>query len=53
MTKVAGSKRTFAFNDLPIGHATGTFPIASGDPASAYDRNPNSIAAQTVTGACR
>jgi hypothetical protein len=48
-TRVAGPKRTFTFNDLPIGHATGTFPIASSDPASAYDRNPNSIAAQTVS----
>ena len=32
-------------NDLPS-HTTGTFPIASGDPAYAYDRNPNSIRAQ-------
>jgi hypothetical protein len=47
-TKVSGSKRTFTFNDLPINHATGTFPIAGSDPASAYDRNPNSIAAQSV-----
>jgi YHYH protein len=49
VTRVAGSKRTFSFNDLPIGHATGTFPIASGDPASAYDPNPNSVAAQGVS----
>ena len=34
-TKTTGTKRTFAFNDLPIGHATGTFPISGGDPASA------------------
>ena len=32
-----------------MGHTTGAFPIASSDPAAAYDRNPNSIAAQTVT----
>jgi hypothetical protein len=47
-TRVAGSKRTFTFNNLPVGHATGTFPIAGSDPASAYDRNPNAIAAQSV-----
>ena len=34
-------------NDLP-NHTTGTFPISSSDPAYAYDRNPNHIAAQTV-----
>ena len=28
-TKVAGTKRTFSFNDLPVGHSTGSFPIAS------------------------
>ena len=33
-------------NDLPS-HTTGTFPIASGDPAYAYDRNPNAIRAQS------
>src|SRR5439155_17216704 len=26
----------------------GTFPIGASDPASAYDRNPNSIGAQTI-----
>jgi hypothetical protein len=49
VTRVVGSKRTFGFDDLPIDHATGTFPIAADDPASAYDRNPNSIAPQSVT----
>ena len=47
--RVAGSKRTFTFNDLPIDHTTGSFPIAVDDPASAFDRNPNSIAAQSVS----
>jgi hypothetical protein len=47
--EVAGSTRTFTFNALPVGHATGTFPIAAGDPAYAYDRNPNAIAAQRVS----
>jgi hypothetical protein len=35
-------------NDLPLTHATGQFPISSSDPAFAYDRNPNSIAAQNL-----
>jgi len=41
--------RTFTTNDLPLGHTTGVFPIASSDPAYAYDRNPNSIKAQNYT----
>src|SRR5262249_11473867 len=36
-------------NDLPKGHGTGTFPVAASDPASAYDRNPNTISPQAVT----
>jgi hypothetical protein len=40
-----GNKRVFTSNDLP-NHATGTYPIAQTDDAYAYDRNPNSIAAQ-------
>jgi hypothetical protein len=38
-----------AFNDLPINHTTGVFPIASTDPAHNYDGTPNHIAAQSVT----
>jgi hypothetical protein len=45
--KIVGSRRVIRSNDLPTGHATGVFPIAATDPASAYDRNPNSIAAQS------
>ncbi len=45
---VSGSTRTIATNDLPA-HPTGIFPIAQADPAYAYDRNPNSIASQTLT----
>ena len=45
---LAGSTRTIVTNDLPT-HPTGTFPIASTDPAYAYDRNPNSIKGQTMT----
>jgi len=42
---VAGGALHITTNDLPS-HPTGSFPIASGDPAYLYDRNPNSIRAQ-------
>jgi len=45
---VSGAMRTITTNDLP-NHITGTFPISSKDPAYAYDKNPNSIKAQTLT----
>jgi hypothetical protein len=47
--KLTGTKRVISFDDLPIDHTTGTFPIASSDPASAYDRNPNHIAAHSYS----
>ena len=40
--RVVGARRLLTGNGLPIS-PTGTFPIASTDPAYAYDRNPNSI----------
>jgi hypothetical protein len=43
--KVSGTKRVLSFDDLPIDHTTGTFPIATSDPAHAYDGNPNHISA--------
>src|SRR5581483_6580694 len=43
---VSGSSRVVTGNDLPVGHTTGIFPVGATDPASAYDRNPNAIAAQ-------
>ena len=46
---VSGSQRVLKTNDLPGTHTTGTFPIASTDPAYAYDRNPGHIAAQSIT----
>ena len=46
--KISGSNRVLAGNGLPVGMTTGTFPISSSDPASKYDRNPNSIKAQTL-----
>ena len=48
-TTAAGTRRRVVFNDLPVGHTTGTFPIASDDPAFAYDRNPNRIARQSLS----
>lgn len=45
---VEGDVRQLSGNDLPVGYTTGTFPIASTDDAYTYDRNPNSIAAQTL-----
>jgi hypothetical protein len=45
---VQGDQRAFVGNDLP-NHPTGNYPIASSDDAYIYDRNPNSISAQTVS----
>ena len=45
---LAGSQRTVTGNDLPR-HATGTYPVSPQDDAYQYDRNPNRIAAQTVS----
>lgn len=44
----SGAYLTVTGNDLPD-HNTGTFPISPSDPAYAYDTNPNSVAAQTVS----
>ncbi len=46
---VSGNTRTIVFNDLPTNHTTGIFPIQSSDPAYQYDRNPNSISAQSLS----
>ncbi|MGC1183559.1 MAG: YHYH protein [Candidatus Dormiibacterota bacterium] len=46
--KVSGSHRIIRGNDLPIDHRTGVFPIATSDPAYAYDRNPNKIVSQAI-----
>lgn len=47
-SSVNNSTRTISGNGLP-NHTTGVYPIASSDPAYAYDRNPNSIKSQTLT----
>lgn len=46
---LSGSTRTLATNALPTNHTTGSFPVASSDPAAAYDKNPNTISAQSLT----
>lgn len=43
---VEGDKRVITSNDLP-NHTTGHYPVASSDDAYAFDRNPNTIKAQT------
>ena len=40
--------RRITGNDLPD-HPTGTFPVSTSDDAYNFDRNPNSIRAQTLT----
>ncbi|HJU13232.1 MAG TPA: YHYH protein [Candidatus Nitrosotalea sp.] len=46
---VSGDTRILSGNDLPLGNATGTFPISSSDPIYQYDQNPNSISAQSFS----
>jgi hypothetical protein len=47
--KIVNGQRIITTNDLPLSHATGTFPISTSDPAHAYDGNPNSIKTQTLS----
>jgi hypothetical protein len=46
---VADGTRSIVTNDLPRDHTTGNFPVQPDDPAYQYDRNPNHIAAQSLT----
>ncbi len=47
---ISGSANTITSDELPIApHTTGTFPIASTDPAYQYDRNPNAVAAHAIS----
>lgn len=43
---VQGDTLSVESNGLPVGEATGTFPIARNDPAYQFDTNPNPITAQ-------
>ncbi len=46
---ISGDRRLITGNGLPVDTETGTFPIARNDPAYQFDRNPNSIRAQTIS----
>lgn len=46
---ISGPTRTITSTDLPVGGTTGNFPIAPGDDAYTYDRNPNTIRAQSLS----
>jgi len=45
---VDGDERVITANALPE-HGTGVFPVQASDPAYAYDRNPNTIKAQSLS----
>ncbi len=45
---ITGLIRSLTGNGLPVGSKTGTFPVASDDPAYDIDRNPNTIKEQVV-----
>jgi hypothetical protein len=47
LSQWTGGSHSISGNGLPT-HVTGTFPIASTDPARAYDGNPNSIQAIAI-----
>jgi YHYH protein len=46
--QVANGIRTLASNGLPVKTITGSFPIQPSEPAYAYDKNPNAIAAAAL-----
>ena len=48
LNTISGVSRILSGNGLPIDHNTGTFPVASSDPAATYDKNPNTISAQSL-----
>lgn len=45
---ISGTQRILTGNGLPISHTTGAFPVPRTDAVYAYDRNPNTISAQTL-----
>ena len=47
--KNEGQYRVIKTADLPKGQTTGSFPIATSDPAYQYDHNPNQIERQSLT----
>lgn len=47
--QTTATDRILSGNALPVGSATGSFPIARSDPAFQIDRNPNAIVEQTLS----
>jgi YHYH protein/Fibronectin type III domain len=47
LATLSGNTLSITGNGLP-NHSTGTFPVPVTDPVRTYDRNPNTIAAQTI-----
>lgn len=47
--RVEGDTRTITTNGLPVATVTGTFPIASSDPAYEIDHNPGNIGENDIT----
>lgn len=48
-TLLQNTIRKITGNGLPVGEPTGTFPVATNDPAYQIDRNPNKISAKNVS----
>src|SRR5215212_9018354 len=46
--RLGSTRRQLSGNGLPTSHTTGIYPIQSSDDAYQYDRNPNSISAQSL-----
>src|SRR5215217_2094987 len=49
IARTSAARVRITVNGLPTNATTGAFPIAQSDDAYEYDRNPNSIAAQSVS----
>ncbi len=47
--RLDGDRRVVEGNGIPVGVPTGVFPVASDDPASQFDGNPNAITAQSIS----
>ncbi|MEZ5076679.1 MAG: YHYH protein [Solirubrobacterales bacterium] len=45
---ISKKKRVIEGNGLPVGNATGEYPVSPSDDAFRYDRNPNSVGSRSV-----
>lgn len=48
-SRVDDNTRVISSNGLPVGHATGTFPVTSSDDAFAFNPNTNQISEQEIS----